>query len=112
VLAVDAGGRTKMATYSYVSGNVRGSVEMDPTATPVPEGVDPADAHAAAVEDAIAKAKADVARDVIREVSLRRPDLAAHDEIAVVLQNDPTLDADGVIAVLDEARAEHQAEKE
>lgn len=50
-------------------------------------------------------------QQVAREVSLRRPDLAAHDEIAVVLQSDPTLDADGVIAVLDEARAEHNAEE-
>lgn len=54
---------------------------------------------------------ADYPIEIAREVSLRRPDLAAHDEIAVVLQSDPTLTADEVIATLDEARAEQDAEK-
>ena len=45
-------------------------------------------------------------RDVAQEVSMRRPDLAAHDAIAAVLTADPSLTADAVIACLDEAAAE------
>lgn len=46
--------------------------------------------------------------DVARAVSARRPDLAAHDAIAAVLTADPTLTADEVIAILDDATAEAQ----
>ena len=43
---------------------------------------------------------------IAREVSARRPDLAAADAIATVLTADPTLTADEVIAILDEATDE------
>lgn len=41
--------------------------------------------------------------EVAREVALRRPDLASSDAIATVLTADPTLSADEVIELLDEA---------
>jgi hypothetical protein len=49
--------------------------------------------------------------ETAREVSLRRPDLAANDAIAAVLTADPTLTADEVIALLDEAAADHDADE-
>lgn len=45
--------------------------------------------------------------DVAREVSLRRPDLAQDDAIAAVLTSDPTLTADEVIEILDDATADY-----
>jgi hypothetical protein len=45
---------------------------------------------------------------VATEVSIRRPDLASGDAIATILTADPTLTADDVIAVLDEATDEAQ----
>ena len=45
-----------------------------------------------------------------QEVSARRPDLAAHDAIAAVLTCDPSLTADEVIEVLDEAAEDYAAE--
>lgn len=45
--------------------------------------------------------------DTAYEVKLRRPDLAANDAIAAVLAAGPTLTADEVIALLDEAAAGH-----
>lgn len=44
---------------------------------------------------------------VAEAVSLRRPDLAAGDAISAVLTADPTLTADEVIDLLDEAAEEH-----
>lgn len=49
--------------------------------------------------------------DVAATVSLRRPDLAAGDAIATVLTTDPTLTADQVIDILDEATADHAADE-
>jgi len=48
--------------------------------------------------------------DVARAVSLRRPDLANGDAIATVLTTDPSLSADEVIAILDDAADESRAE--
>lgn len=50
-------------------------------------------------------------KETAQLVSLRRPDLAAGDAIAVVLTQDPTLTADEVIDVLDEAAADYAAEQ-
>jgi len=44
--------------------------------------------------------------EVAREVSARRPDLAANDAIAAVLTADPNLTADQVIDILDESANE------
>ena len=49
--------------------------------------------------------------EVAQLVSLHRPDLAAHDAIAAVLTADPTLTADEVIDILDEAAEEYAAEQ-
>lgn len=48
---------------------------------------------------------------VARTVSILRPDLAANDAIAAVLTADPTLSANEVIEILDEAREEWLKEK-
>ena len=47
---------------------------------------------------------------VAREVAIRRPDLSAHDAVAATLTADPTLTADEVIAILDEATDDWAAE--
>lgn len=51
-------------------------------------------------------------KEVAQTVSLRRPDLARGDAIAVVLTQDPTLTADQVIEILDEAAEENKAANE
>lgn len=51
-------------------------------------------------------------REVAREVYARRPDLAVGDSIAAVLTADPTLTADEVIEVLDDASEEWRQEQE
>ena len=45
-----------------------------------------------------------------QDVSARRPDLASNDAISAVLTADPTLTADEVIAILDEATADALAD--
>lgn len=50
-------------------------------------------------------------REVAREVSVLRPDLAGSDAIASVLTADPTLTAEEVIASLDEAAMELKRER-
>lgn len=49
---------------------------------------------------------------VAREVSTRRPDLAANDAVAAVLTSDPSLTADEVIELLDEAAADAAADRD
>jgi len=50
-------------------------------------------------------------REVAREVQARRPDLASGDAIRTVLTVDPTLTAAEVIEILDEATADHTADR-
>lgn len=55
--------------------------------------------------------KAPYPKAVAQEVSSRRPDLAKNDAIATALTQDPTLTAQEVIDMLDEAAAEYRAEQ-
>jgi len=50
-------------------------------------------------------------REIAREVSALRPDLAAGNAISTVLTIDPTLTADEVIEILDKATAEEMANR-
>ena len=50
-------------------------------------------------------------REVAREVQARRPDLASGDAIRTVLTVDPTLTAAEIIEILDEATADHTADR-
>ena len=62
------------------------------------------------IEGVVAAQRGQYPSDVAIEVSLRRPDLAGGDAIAVVLTTDPSLTADQVIEILDESAAEYAAE--
>lgn len=55
--------------------------------------------------------RTDYPADVAAVVSLRRPDLAANDAISAVLTHDPSLTADQVIEILDEAAREWAEEQ-
>jgi hypothetical protein len=59
-----------------------------------------------------AEAEAEYPVAVARTVSALRPDLTSDDAVATVLTDDPTLTAEEVIEILDEATAEWQRERE